>query len=286
MCPSHGEVLLNNCSGAKHLFLVAPYMKADVLSKIVDVTVPFESFICITKWTPQDLAVGASDAECRTIVKNVRGKFLLHPSLHAKYYRIDHAVLIGSANLTNSALGWAPHPNFEILCRPSDDFDATAFENELLQDAREISDEEFQCWQAISKIRANNAFVAIAAQPRLDIWRPATRDPRHLALSYQGREDQIASFDEQTATLRDLQNLLIPSGLSDEELRMWASVCLLSAPFTNSVIQLLGEQDDMASYRLLAETYGLGLTEARRDTETVQSWLAYFAPEILDSYRQ
>ena len=62
---------------------------------------------------------------------------------------------------------------------------------------------------------------------------------------------------------------------------MWASACLLAAPFTNTVIQLHNTTDVSDSYRFLATTYGLSMTEARRDMETIQSWLAFFAPETL-----
>ena len=108
-----------------------------------------------------------------------------------------------------------------------------------------------------------------------------TRDPRHLELSYQGRAGEIASYDEQSAAQRDLQSLLIPSGLTDREVQMWTSTCLLAASFTNKVIQLHNARDPAASYRFLARTFGLGITEARRDMETVQNWLAFFAPETL-----
>ena len=119
------------------------------------------------------------------------------------------------------------------------------------------------------------------SQPRLDTWRPRTRDPIHLELSYRGREDQIASLDEQNAARRDLRALAMPSDLTNDEVRMWATACLLAAPFTNSVIQLTHTIDLAASYQSLARTYDLNMTEARRDMETVQSWLALLAPETL-----
>ena len=123
-----GDVLSSVCSGAQHLILAAPYIKADALTKVLADVSPAASLICITRWNLHDLAVGASDTECRTIVTERGGSFRLHPSLHAKYYRVDNAVLIGSANLTSSALGWSRQPNLEILCRPRDDFDADTFQ--------------------------------------------------------------------------------------------------------------------------------------------------------------
>ena len=225
--------------------------------------------------------MGASDAECRSLIIDRGGSFRLHPTLHAKFYRIDDVVLIGSANLTASAMGWSAQPNLEILCRAGDDFDSEAFQQRLLNDAREISDGEFSRWEAIPKIASQRERSIVGDQPLLDTWRPATRDPVHLVLSYQGREDAIASFDEQRAAQRDLQALLVPPGLTTEEVRMWATTCLLAAPFTNSVIMLGSASDIVNSYRSLARTYGLTIPQARRDMETVQNWLASLAPETL-----
>ena len=278
---SPGELLTNLCSNAQSLVLVAPYIKANALGRVLAQVDSATSIICVTRWNPGDLAMGASDAECRRLVIDRGGSFRLHPTLHAKFYRADDVVLIGSANLTASALGWSRQPNLEILCRAGDDFDSQTFEQELMNGAREISDGEFLRWEAISKLTSVGERSTAEDQPSLDTWRPATRDPIHLVLSYQGREDAIASFDEQRAARRDLQSLLIPPGLSNEEVRTWATTCLLAAPFTNSVIQLTGTSDATASYRLLARTYGLSMTQARRDMETVQNWLAALAPETL-----
>ena len=276
----HGSKFLDLCTGATTVTIVAPYIKTDALIKTLDVIKPDAQLTCVTQWTPHDLTSGASDADCRSIIKGVGGRFLLHSSLHAKYYRFDDAVLVGSANLTSSAMGWTPQPNFEILCHPGDDFDVAEFESELLKDARQITDEEFLQWKSLEKISERNDNTSIL-YPRIDNWKPATRDPRHILMSYQGQENEIASFDEQRATRLDLRELVIPPGLTNEEIQVWMSTCLLAASFTNSVIKLIDNPDVTASYQFLANKYGLGLTEARRDMETVQNWLVYFVPEIL-----
>ena len=150
-----GSLLTRLCSNARCLLIVAPYIKADALARVLDEIHPGASLTCITKWDPNDIAVGASDLECRSLVIGSGGSFKLHPSLHAKFYRIDDVVLIGSANLTSSAMGWVPQPNLEILCRPADDFDSWAFQHGLLNEAREVSDEEFLRWEAVAKIATN-----------------------------------------------------------------------------------------------------------------------------------
>ena len=273
-------MLSSICSGAQHLTIATPYIKADALTKILADVSSTVSLICITRWNPHDLAVGASDIECRTIVAERGGSFRLHQSLHAKYYRADNVVLIGSANLTFSAMGWSRQANLEILCSPGEDFDADTFQRILFEESREIGDKEFTHWKSIAEIGVEANKKATGSLPQLDTWRPATRDPRHLELAYQGREDEIASFDEQRAADQDIQALLIPSNLTNQQVRMWALTCLLSAPFTNTVI-LLHKTKAKSLSQSLAQTYRLSLTEARRDMETIENWLVFFAPEIL-----
>ena len=276
-----GDLFTRYCTNAQTLVIAAPYIKVDALSKILSVVNADASLTCVTKWTPRDIAVGASDLACRDLVLDSGGSFKLHSSLHAKFYRIDDVVLIGSANLTLSALGWSTHPNLEILCQAGDDFDSWAFQRQLLVDARELSDEEFLRWRAIVEVAASENWSMPEQPLLLDTWRPKTRDPRHVQLSYLDRDDLIASFDEQDAASYDLRCLVVPAGLSNEEFRLWITTCLLAAPFANTVIRLKGTLDVSALHESLADIYGLNLTDARRGAETVQNWLAFFAPGSL-----
>ena len=139
-----GDMLSSDCSGAQNITLAAPYLKADALLRVLKVVDSKASINCITRWIPHDLAIGASDIDCRTIITERGGSFRLHASLHAKYYRADNIVLIGSANLTSSGMGWSSSPNLEILCRPGDEFDAEGFQAYLCEESREISDVEFE----------------------------------------------------------------------------------------------------------------------------------------------
>ena len=277
-----GDVLLSVCSSAECLVIAAPYIKSNALSRILNGAKSIASLTCITRWCPGDLIFGASDVECRDLINNSGGTFKLHPSLHAKYYRIDDKVFIGSANLTYSALGWAQGSNLEILCRPEEDFDTQGFEQRLLRESREISEIEFSRWEALTKIENLGERVNVGVHSGLDTWRPSTRDLVNLELAYRGKENEIASFDEQRAAQRDLQALEIPPGLTQEAMKVWISTCLFVSPFANSVRQL-DEVDSPNNPGLLAASYGLGATEARRDMETVQNWFSFLDMEFSTS---
>ena len=273
-----GDELLRPVVGNQRLFIAAPYIKADALTRVLDAVENVESLVCVTRWSPHDLAAGVSDSECRTIIREHGGSFWLHPSLHAKYYRLSDVVLVGSANLTLPGMGWAARSNLEILIRAGDDFDPEAFQQRLLKDARQITDEEFLSWESIPRAHLEKYPLVIGEQSHLDTWRPTTRDPRNLELLYRGEHEKIASIDEQYSARRDIQAMQIPQDLDPEEVRNWLLTCLLAAPFTNTVISLRGIEVQVAA-RILGQDFGLSIIEARRGMETVHNWLAFFGLE-------
>ena len=273
-----GERLVGLCAGKRDVFLAAPYIKAAALRKVLRRLDDRASLSVITKWTPRDLAVGSSDVQCRTIVKDLGGSFLLHPSIHAKYYRAGMVVLVGSANVTGAALGWSARSNVEILCTPGSDFDGACFEAVLLKHSREVGDEEFAYWQKIGNLHTEYHGTEVAVEsPALDQWWPRTRDVRNLERAYQGRMEGIASSDERRAVQADMRALRVPPGLEESEFRAWVATALLAAPFTQTVVGVLGV-DRTEAARRIAEEWGASLTEARRGYEAAQGWLASLVP--------
>lgn len=276
-----GDLLIQCSKLAHNITIAAPYIKSAALRKFLRSAYPAASLTCITRWKPLDLAIGASDLSSREIVNEFGGSFRLHPSLHAKYYRMEQTVLIGSANLTCSAMGWSPESNLEILVQAGEEFDYLSFEKQLLGNSKILGDREFSVWAAMAELMARDAHMVTDKQPRLDDWRPLTRDPAHLFLSCDGRDQEIASADERESAQRDLEALRIPPGLTAQQSRTWITACLLTTPFVCSVMRLDRDADLLDSYRSIARTYGLDITEARRATETVENWLAFFSPETL-----
>ena len=275
-----GDLLTAHCIGAREIVVAAPYIKADALARVLSRTNSPASLVCVTRWNVRDLILGVSDIECRAIVVERGGSFRLCQNLHAKYYCIDGIAFIGSANCTMAAMGWSAQPNTEILCRPGDDFNAPDFQQFLLSNSRDVTDAEFAYWQSIAQGIEMNESGSLSQDPILTDWRPATRDAQHLELVYGGREGLVASYDEQRAARRDIQSLLIPAGLDSVRFRTWVTGCLLSAPFTDSVIRLQ-DLDASARVRVLADSYGLDLVEARRNMETVQNWLVFLTPGVI-----
>lgn len=266
------EYLLRVCSGAQEIVLAAPYIKEAALRNLLaNVTGQVR---VVSRWTPQDIVAGATDIACRSVVMEQGGVFYLHPRLHAKYYRFDGKILVGSANLTATGLGYGNSANLEILCEPNNEFNHVEFERELFENAHEINDYELAKWQEIDTI-------PIVPLPQkvgeidLDHWRPITRDPNHLWLVYRGQPDRVASEDEQRLAELDIAALSVPRGLHREQFNIWIAGCLLASPFMDSVHRLSDEDDPAAWYRL-AEAWGISPSEAARARDTAQAWRAAF----------
>ena len=135
--------------GASEAVIAAPYIKEPSLRRLLEHLPQLERLICVTRWQAGDIAAGVSDTAVRSVVRSSGGAFRLHPSLHAKYYRFDDGILVGSANLTDAGLGVRRVHNFEILTEPGDGFNSGAFERELMTGSREIDDGEVAAWEAI-----------------------------------------------------------------------------------------------------------------------------------------
>ena len=277
---SPGDALRRICRGQKNVVLVAPYMKVSALDRVLSVVDANAQVVCITRWTPDDIAEGVSDIGCCALVRKANGVFMLHPSLHAKYYRAGQTVLVGSANLTSAGLGWAAASNLEVLCSPGPDFDREQFEHNVLSCSREITDKELSYWEAVWEQMKDKGESLVSQKDRrtLSGWIPTTRDPRHLEVVYTGKRGEIVSKDERRAAQRDTARLALPDNLSGLQFRSWVWTSLWRSAFVSKVGEHTGE-DRQSVYGLLAHSFGLSLTDARRGMETVESWLAFFDPD-------
>lgn len=108
------EVLCAEAS--REVVLCAPFAKARVVERLLSrlesaSVVP----LLITRWRPEEVAAGVSDLGVLDVLARAGGRVVLHNHLHAKYFRSEARALLGSANLTSTALGWYWPANLELL---------------------------------------------------------------------------------------------------------------------------------------------------------------------------
>ena len=272
------DILLERCAGATEAVIAAPYIKVAPLSVVMDQLGPGASVDCYTRWTPQDIQTGVSDLECRATVVERGGSFRLHNRLHAKYYRFDERVLIGSANMTAAGLSYLRQGNLEILCEPGPPFAPAAFEAALKRDSTEVSDGDFRVWQQCPVIERDGAtWTGDITESSLNEWKPQTRNPVYLWLCYSGAEEEIVSGEQRALATLDLQALGVPQGLMSESFNDWICLSLRASPFMDSVRQFGGRTDAVAWDSVAAE-WGVSRSLAARWVSTSYNWLKYFEP--------
>ena len=90
-------------------------MKTSVLEKfeIPSNLAPKSIFVC--RWRIEDLRNGSTDIGVYPLLRDQGIKVLLHPNLHAKYYRCDKKIFVGSANLTANGLLDDEFSSLEVL---------------------------------------------------------------------------------------------------------------------------------------------------------------------------
>ena len=276
MVPTPWEIILEHCRGAANVTIAAPYIKAGNLIGLLQDIGPQAAVQCITRWTPQDIRAAASDINCRTIVVDYGGSFRLHNRLHAKFYRFDEQILIGSANLTASGMSTNHPGNVEVLCSPDSSFDSVSFEQSLVRDSREVSDTEFLMWQKcpVDAMPKLEDMPAPSGSPAGN-WRPMTRFPEYLWLAYTQQYGDINPDEQLDQAHLDIQSLRIPPRFTRTEFDNWISACLAVSPFVDTVKKLAGI-DDRTAWREIAGQWQITTAEAERSLTTTQMWLAHF----------
>lgn len=279
-----GCLLALACQARVELVLVAPYIKASALARVLGSCPANVAIKVVTRWRIEEIALGVSDLEVWPLLRDRGAGLWLHPNLHAKYYRADATqTLIGSANLTDTALGWRADPNLEILVTSPDTGVAqTAFEAVLWSGARQVGDELYAHF-----VKALEAFPP--PPPRLfaetelpanfDDWRPQLRFPTDLWLAYSGRLERLTHAAREAAAV-DLAALAPPSGLDHAQFDTWIGLQLRQHSEMQAIDALLSQSRRFGEVRdLLAQRGAVG---ADRAWQSWMRWLLHFLPADYD----
>ena len=274
------SALMARCKAAKDALIVAPYMKTSTLERVLAAIPNDASVTCVSRWTPEDIRSGVTDLACRQLVLAREGAFLLHDRLHAKYYRFDDEILIGSSNLTRTGMNVDGFGNLEILCASPTEFDATRFESKLFQEAYPVSDADFALWSRITPIPQQDQTNSLHQDVGRTVgWKPTTRRPEYLWLAYQQSSEEIPLPEQQEIASQEVVALGVPGGLSEQEFNDWVRLSLMTSPFVKSVLAGLEETTE-AAWDRLSQQWNISKAEAERSRSTAQNWIAHFGLNV------
>src|SRR5262249_5291909 len=142
-------------------------------------------------------------------------------SLHAKYYRAGPRILLGSANITDAALGWGAVPNLEILVEWQQDLALATFEGTLWQDVIPVNDQLYHSYAAaFAAFPTPPQTLSADTSPSFHDWRPQLRHPEDLWRAYAGDLNALSTAARESAAV-DLTALDPPRGLKLEQFCLW-----------------------------------------------------------------
>lgn len=296
---SPGVQLTALCAqGNTDVILCAPFIKVGALARVLGSVPAGVTLKCVTRWRPDEIASGVSDLEVWPLLKERGNSSLwLCSNLHAKYYRVDTNCLIGSANITATALGWAVQSNLELLASmPLDHPSVAGFESQLFASSTEVDNGIYdqmcgvveivsaQFQQSYCQFETIEQTVAsehqdLASYPDL-YWLPALRNPEELFLAYSGHAARLSSASQEAAC-SDLATLAVPPGLPREAFEAYVAVLLLQQPVIRGIDALVATPQRFGAVRdAIAAAMPKDRVEfdADRAWQTLMRWLRYFIP--------
>ena len=282
-----GDHLLEHVGKAKRsVLLCAPFIKVKVLRTLFDRITQGVKIQVVTRWLPAEVAAGVSDLEVFELIAARTGASLsLLDRLHAKLYLSDEAVLVGSANLTATALGWCEQPNLEILVDVPFNHEVIVRSLRNLSAAREATEAERD------RVRAEAAKLVTVSMPSgqepdeagMGIWLPSLGDPLRLFAAYMPVHRDRLTAEVLGAADRDLRALEVPDGLNASSFNHFVAQAFISMPAIKPIVEAAATTDlsDSDAIMLLA-----GLTTENEMSHgaqwrVVRDWMAYF---LKDAY--
>jgi hypothetical protein len=286
-----GDSVLRLLRGSsEEVVLVAPFVKVGALSRLLTALAPEASVLLITRWRPEEVRSGVSDVEVFDLVTERRGGAVrLMNNLHAKYYRAGSRILIGSANISDAAMGWGRSPSVELLVEMSGASCWVEFEDRLRRSSV----------LATASLRdyVRAAALAITLPPSMEyveysesgaaavcgdqsLWIPESRSPEGLWSAYSSGLHSLASAARATAS-RDLRALDLPLGLQRAAFNRYVGSILLQSVHMAQLDEMLLVSGRFGALRHAISSHRTYAHSGRTPTEILQTsirWLLHFCP--------
>ena len=266
------------------VILCAPFIKADVLKTILPIiptNIPVQIF---TRWRATEVAAGVSDLEVLQIAnERPHTELRLLNNLHAKLYLVDDLCLVGSANLTASALGWAENSNVELLlpAKSTDpDIDYLLKRLEVAEIATiEIRSkiEELANALKITKLEEGENMAGDSSDHQV-AWLPRCAVPDKLYEMYSNPETTVVVSGTKEDGLADIKDLQIQPGLSEKVFKTRVRDTLLQIPAFAVIIDIVpqGLSDTDGIERIKEARPDLIEQDVRTQWRIVREWIGIF----------
>ena len=286
-----GERLLSILSRAQtNVRIAAPFIKSHSLERVLLAVPEGTKVTCVTRWRPEDIASGVCDLEIWDQLRERPGSnFLVHPHLHAKFFAADDLCLVGSANLTHTALGWRTPSNLELLVElNTQKHGLDQWWTELLASSIVATqDMKLALTKQAELLRLSGNPIA---RPEADpedaesgpVWAPQCPRWSGLWEAYIGDEEKMPASAMRSAK-DDLEVLAIPPGLNEAGFRGALTTIFRSSLIVQEIAQLANSGlTDVEAHNLLQSLCNISEKESPRRWQLLKGWLSDLYP---DEYR-
>lgn len=280
---------------AKHRVVIcAPFIKKNTLLSLLDAIDESVQVDVFTRWHLHELALGVSDLEVFDLLDTRKNSNLyLIQNLHAKLYSSDGEFLVGSANVTNSALGWSSSPNLEILVPVAATdhglksvLTAMKVAEEVTPERKSELEDALGEMPPIEQSYLEKTGESIPDQERSqEFWIPRCSMPRILWHLYQG-EDLSKRYTLGTIEdgRDDLAHLYPPDGLEAWDFcDLIASRLRLSPIFSSFIEQIPRRLSEEKAFQILGDFFpDMKDDEKKIQWDILTQWIVSFFSEYYE----
>jgi len=279
----------------RSVVLVAPFISYTLFCELLGLVDKEALFTLVTTWRPLDIAGGFNDLRIKDrIDERDRAEIRLIWNLHAKYYRMDESVLLGSGNLTLAGLNARNHGNSEIMIGVDREFPGLMdYEVEILRQSvvpSQLLYEEIYRQVEILKLNGITTKIGLreVVAPVISLvqgWQPTCEMPQYLFDVY---DDNLREIDQEiiAAARVDLIYLAVPAGRDVNEFKLFIRGALSQSTLFGSTIKFLNENEEMTDNdgeQIVSGFFSnLNAEEIRRTWGAAKRWLSFFFDEKFD----
>ena len=287
-CDAVTDIIRSACG---RVVIAAPYIKSQTLRSLL-ATLPgtAKELICVTRWLPEDIASGVCDIEIFEDISTRNGRLLVHPHLHAKFFRAGNRCLVGSANLTGRGLGWKTPANLELLVELPLDFPGLSeWEDALLVSTVPATEElRDHIMREAESLKANHETFRL---PEVDQgteedravshWIPSCPVPDRLWNVYKGGGTDTMVSSARKAAQHDLAALAPPHGLPERLFDAYIAGILKQMPLVAEIDHLASTGlTDGQAHTFLSERLGTDDPyPSDQAWRVLKAWLVHFFSE-------
>ncbi len=192
------------------IFIAAPYIKIGIVKKLEIPKELASKSVLVCRWRLDDVLSGATDIGIYPLLRDQGIRVLLHPNLHAKYYRFDNSILMGSANLTSNGLISDGTGSLEALTLLLKNPSTSNFEMKIIKESVEVDDELYSEYLAI--LDSNCVSEQFS---KIDFYWP----------NFTSFEEVWSIYNEDHSS-KSLKSLLIPPTLEKSKLKSFIKIRL------------------------------------------------------------